>query len=154
MSVEDPGPIRDSDLRQDLRQRYASVAEAGIANRQKAILMDPDFDDAMAYTNLLIRERARLLDDPADDAREVAAANQWVQKALDAKSRKAQAGKVSELQLISGRPLLVPSAAEAAKQWVYQPTVADGLPVQVLTQIEVSFSIGNPGTAPGSSCRT
>jgi protein TonB len=50
-------------------------------------------------------------------------------------------GAVQRLQLISGHPLLVPAAQEAVKQWVYQPTLLNGEPVEVLTQIDVSFTL-------------
>lgn len=50
-------------------------------------------------------------------------------------------GAVQQLQLISGHPLLVPAAQEAVKQWVYQPTLLNGEPVEVLTQIDVSFTL-------------
>ena len=40
-------------------------------------------------------------------------------------------GTIKELQVISGHPLLVPAALEAVKQWVYQPTLLNGEPVEV-----------------------
>jgi periplasmic protein TonB len=43
--------------------------------------------------------------------------------------------------LISGHPLLVPSATEAVKQWVYRPTLLNGDPVEVITQIDVNFTL-------------
>lgn len=50
-------------------------------------------------------------------------------------------GSIQNLQLISGHPLLVPSATEAVKQWVYQPTLLNGEPVEVVTQIDVNFTL-------------
>lgn len=50
-------------------------------------------------------------------------------------------GTIQNLQLISGHPLLVPAATEAVKQWVYKPTLLNGQPVEVITQIEVSFTL-------------
>jgi TonB family protein len=57
-------------------------------------------------------------------------------------------GRVENMQLVSGHPLLVPAAQEAVKQWVYQPTFLNGREVEVLTQVDVAFSLseGNPGT--------
>ena len=43
--------------------------------------------------------------------------------------------------VISGHPLLVPAALEAVKQWVYQPTLLNGEPVEVVTQIDVNFTL-------------
>ena len=51
-------------------------------------------------------------------------------------------GRVGELQVISGHPLLVQSALEAVKNWRYQPTQLNGDPVEVDTTITVSFVLG------------
>ncbi|HOL72230.1 MAG TPA: TonB family protein [Bryobacteraceae bacterium] len=50
-------------------------------------------------------------------------------------------GTIQNLQLISGHPLLVPAAQEAVKQWVYRPTLLNGEPVEVVTQIDVNFTL-------------
>jgi protein TonB len=50
-------------------------------------------------------------------------------------------GTIQNLQVISGHPLLVPSALEAVKQWVYQPTLLNGEAVEVVTQIDVNFTL-------------
>jgi protein TonB len=52
-------------------------------------------------------------------------------------------GTIQNLQLVSGHPLLVPSATEAVKQWVYQPTQLNGEPVEVVTQIDVNFTLSS-----------
>jgi protein TonB len=49
-------------------------------------------------------------------------------------------GKVKDLTLISGPPLLVSAAEAAVRQWVYRPTLLNGLPVEVETDITVTFS--------------
>ncbi len=51
-------------------------------------------------------------------------------------------GRVSELQVISGHPLLVKSAMDAVSQWRYQPTLLNGQPVEVDTTITVTFVLG------------
>jgi protein TonB len=50
-------------------------------------------------------------------------------------------GTIKDLTFASGHPLLVPSAMEAVKQWVYQPTLLNGEPVEVVTQIDVNFTL-------------
>ncbi|MCW5980159.1 MAG: energy transducer TonB [Bryobacteraceae bacterium] len=50
-------------------------------------------------------------------------------------------GRIENLTLVSGHPLLVPSATEAVKQWVYKPTMLNGEPVEVVTQIDVNFTL-------------
>jgi periplasmic protein TonB len=51
-------------------------------------------------------------------------------------------GKVSELQVVSGHPLLVKAALDAVQNWRYQPTVLNGEPVEVDTTIDVNFVLG------------
>jgi protein TonB len=53
----------------------------------------------------------------------------------------AKDGTIQELQVVNGHPLLVPAALEAVKQWVYQPTLLNGEPVEVITQIDVNFTL-------------
>jgi protein TonB len=50
-------------------------------------------------------------------------------------------GTIQKLEVISGHPLLAPAALEAVKQWVYQPTLLNGEPVEVVTQIDVNFTL-------------
>jgi protein TonB len=50
-------------------------------------------------------------------------------------------GTVQNLELVSGHPLLVSAAQEAVKQWVYKPTTLNGEPVEVITQIDVNFTL-------------
>jgi periplasmic protein TonB len=50
-------------------------------------------------------------------------------------------GTIQNLQMVSGHPLLVQSATDAVKQWVYQPTLLNGEPVEVVTQIDVNFTL-------------
>jgi len=50
-------------------------------------------------------------------------------------------GAIRNLQVTSGHPLLTPSAVEAVKQWLYHPTLLNGEPVEVITQIEVNFTL-------------
>ena len=51
-------------------------------------------------------------------------------------------GSIAELNVISGHPLLIASAVDAVKQWLYKPTVLNGRPVPVDTQIDVNFTLG------------
>jgi TonB family protein len=50
-------------------------------------------------------------------------------------------GTVQQLEVISGHPLLVPSALDAVRQWVYEPTLLNGNPVDVQTQIDVNYTL-------------
>lgn len=192
MRPEDPGPLRDFNARVDLRVHYATVVEDGIRHLQSALQIDAAYDDAMAYMNLLIRERADWRDTIAEYKQDVVEADAWVQKALDTKKAKAamfagppegpqqiqvgsvqaanlvtkvdpvypalarqariqgtvrltatidREGRVADLQLVSWHPLLVPAAIEAVRQWAYRPTLLNGQPVDVVTVIDVPFSL-------------
>jgi protein TonB len=48
-------------------------------------------------------------------------------------------GDVTDLRVISGDELLVPSALKAVKQWQYKPYTLQGEPVEVETQITVNY---------------
>ena len=50
-------------------------------------------------------------------------------------------GKVENLTLISGNPLLVSAAEKAVSQWVYRPTLLNGVPIEVETDIDLNFSL-------------
>ena len=50
-------------------------------------------------------------------------------------------GRIESLHVTSGPPFLVEAALAAVRQWVYQPTLLNGEPVEVLTQIEVNFKL-------------
>jgi TonB family protein len=50
-------------------------------------------------------------------------------------------GSVINLQLVEGHPLLVPSAQEAVQQWQYKPTLLNGAAAEVITQIDVNYTL-------------
>ena len=52
-------------------------------------------------------------------------------------------GTIQNLQLVNGPPMLVQAASDAVKQWVYRPTLLNGEPVEVVTQIELNFSLSH-----------
>jgi tetratricopeptide (TPR) repeat protein len=89
MKPEDPGPIKDKKIRDELKAKYSGIIEEGLQNLQKALDVDKEYDDAMAYMNLLIRERADLADSPEEYKKQVEIADSWVEKALDTKKAKA-----------------------------------------------------------------
>lgn len=88
LKPEDPGPL-PAGARQALGSQYRGIIEDGISHLETALALDPGYDDAMAYMNLLIRERADLAGSKQQYESEVQLADQWVQKALDTKKHKA-----------------------------------------------------------------
>ena len=51
-------------------------------------------------------------------------------------------GRILELRVVTGSPLLVRAAVDAVQQWRYKPTLLDGEPVEVETTITVTFILG------------
>ena len=195
MKQADPGPMPNGSIKEDLKARFTTVIEDGLRSLNRALEIKPDYADAMAYINLLIRERADLDDTSSDYQRDIALADQWVDKALATKKRLAEGnlarstqsapdrvtvtpgsaaerkvrdvqpvypprarefqlsgtvnlaiivgkdGKIIDIKLISGHPLLIPAAFEAVKQWEYRPMLLNGNPVEFATEISVSFSL-------------
>ena len=52
-------------------------------------------------------------------------------------------GNVTEMKTCVGRPLLVTAAFEAVRQWKYEPTRLNGMPVPVEMLVPVHFSLGS-----------
>jgi periplasmic protein TonB len=50
-----------------------------------------------------------------------------------------QDGRVKQIEVLSGPAFLVPAAVEAVKQWLYQPTLLNGRPVEVIAPIDINF---------------
>jgi protein TonB len=50
-------------------------------------------------------------------------------------------GRVQDLKVVRGHPLLVQAALDAVKNWVYRPTLLNGEPVEVSTTIDVNFTL-------------
>jgi periplasmic protein TonB len=55
----------------------------------------------------------------------------------------ARDGSIQHLQVITGPPLLVKAALDAVQQWRYKPTLLSGEPVEVITEIDVNFTLSN-----------
>jgi tetratricopeptide (TPR) repeat protein len=83
--------LKDKKVCTTLRQKVADVIQDGISMLEKALQLRPDYDDAMAYMNLLYRERADLqCDNPAERAADLKTADEWVDKTMAVKKAKAE----------------------------------------------------------------
>jgi len=91
MKPEDPAPLKDAKERAELKDKYWQSLTDGIENEKKALGVDPQYNDAMAYMNLLIRYRADLDDTKEQAQADWKEADDWVEKALVA--QKANAAK-------------------------------------------------------------
>ena len=52
-------------------------------------------------------------------------------------------GHIENLKVISGSPLLIEAAMKAVKQWTYKPTILNGQPIKIETQILVTFQLNS-----------
>jgi tetratricopeptide (TPR) repeat protein len=83
-------PLKDKKLCAQLRDEASAVIQDGLDSLNKAISLRDDYDDAMAYVNLLYRERAdRECDMPDQRAADMKTADEWVDKTMEAKKAKA-----------------------------------------------------------------
>lgn len=90
MKPEAPGPIKDKKVKESLKSEYTEIIAEGIKNLEKALEIDKEYDDAMAYVNLLYRERADIADSEAEYNKDTEAADQWMAKALETRKVKAE----------------------------------------------------------------
>jgi tetratricopeptide (TPR) repeat protein len=88
--------IKDADalppaVRDQYAQDYGPMVDDGIAKLNKAIQLQPDYDDAMAYLNLLLRRKADMVASAGDRDDLIKQANDLVDKVKEIKERKATA---------------------------------------------------------------
>lgn len=83
-------PIKDKKVKAELKAKWDPVIQTGLDNLNKCLEIDPLYSDAMAYENLLIRERAYLLDDQKEFENQTQIADAWIQKDLAAKKTLAE----------------------------------------------------------------
>jgi tetratricopeptide (TPR) repeat protein len=75
----------------DLKIKNWPAIQEGIDSLNKAIQLRPDYDDAMAYLNLMYREKADVeCDDLAARQEDLKAADHWVDQTLITKKAKAE----------------------------------------------------------------
>ncbi len=103
---EDPGPLKvtppakakkgkaapaaEPDLKAELKAKYWQSLTDGIEDENKALMIDPDYENAMAYMNLLLRYRAILDDTKEQYDADIKQADDWVQKSLETTKKKAK----------------------------------------------------------------
>lgn len=89
MKPDDPGPLRDDRVRRELDKQYRGLIEDGIAHLRIAVAINPQYDDAMTYLNLLLRGHADLAATQEAFDADIKESDQWGMKALETKKRKA-----------------------------------------------------------------
>jgi tetratricopeptide (TPR) repeat protein len=87
--------IKESDalpatVRTDFVNKYGQLVDEGIASLQKAIQLRPDYDDAMAYLNLLYRRKADMAESADERASYQKQADDLVEKVKEIKQKRAE----------------------------------------------------------------
>lgn len=84
------GPIKDKKVKEELKAKYLPIVDAGLAALDKSLAINPEYDDAMAYENLLVREKADLADSKEEYDKMIKTADGWFQKTVDTRKIKAE----------------------------------------------------------------
>jgi Tfp pilus assembly protein PilF len=90
MKPEAPGPVKDKKVRAELMEKYEGVVQGGIKNLEKALEIDKEYDEAMAYLNLLHREWADVAETDGEYKKETEIADMWMSKTLETRKIKAE----------------------------------------------------------------
>jgi tetratricopeptide (TPR) repeat protein len=77
-------------VRNDYVAKDGQLVDEGIANLQKAIQIKPDYDDAMAYLNLLYRRKADMVESSTERASYQKQADELVDKVKEIKQKRAE----------------------------------------------------------------
>ena len=84
-------PLKDQKACEDLRAKNQDAVDEGIKMLQQSISLRKDYDDAMAYLNLMYREKAALdCGDPVQRQADLKTADDWVEKTMGVKRAKAE----------------------------------------------------------------
>ena len=87
--VKDDEPLPPA-IRQTYVEKYGVLVDEGIADLQKAISLKPDYDDAMAYLNLLYRRKADMVESADERNNFLKQADDLVDKVKEIKQRRAE----------------------------------------------------------------
>lgn len=76
-------------IREQYATNFGKIIQEGIDSLNKAISLRPDYDDAMAYLNLLYRRKADVVDNQVDRDKLIDMADDLVEKVEDIKTKRA-----------------------------------------------------------------
>jgi tetratricopeptide (TPR) repeat protein len=71
-------------------EEQSRLVEEGLSHLDRALELNPDYEDAMTYKNLLFREKARLTENEEEKAQYIAEADKWFNMALDTRKKNAE----------------------------------------------------------------
>jgi tetratricopeptide (TPR) repeat protein len=86
--IKESDPLPAS-VRTQFVDKYGQLVDEGIASLQKAIQLRPDYDDAMAYLNLLYRRKADMVESAEERASYQKQADDLVEKVKEIKQKRA-----------------------------------------------------------------
>jgi tetratricopeptide (TPR) repeat protein len=87
--VKDTDPLPAS-VRADYTAKFGAMVEEGITDLQKAIQVRPDYDDAMAYLNLLYRRKADMVESADERGSLQKQADDLIDKVKEIKQKRAE----------------------------------------------------------------
>ena len=82
-------------LAAQFRTKFGAIVDEGIKNLQTAMERRPDYDDAMAYLNLLFRQKADMETSPEAREADLKQADDLVDKVKAIKQKKMTAAPVT-----------------------------------------------------------
>src|SRR5438874_7299925 len=77
----------------DPKEDQLKVIDEGLANLDKALALNPDYDDAMTYKNLLYRQKADRADSEDEKKKLTDLADEWFNKGLETRKKNAEKKK-------------------------------------------------------------
>src|SRR5262249_16751732 len=75
------------------KEDQIKTIDEGLANLDKALQLNPDYDDAMTYKNLLYRQKADRVDTEAEKKQLLASADEWFNKGLETRKKNTEKKK-------------------------------------------------------------
>jgi tetratricopeptide (TPR) repeat protein len=87
--VKDTDPL-PPDVRTDYVAKYGTLVDDGITNLKKAIELNPEYDDAMTYLNLLYRRKADMVESSAERDSYTKMADDLLDKVKEIKQKRAE----------------------------------------------------------------
>jgi len=84
-------PLKDPKVCEDLRTKNQDVIRDGVEKLDESLKLRKDYDDAMAYMNLMYREKAEIeCGDDVQRQMDLKTADEWVEKTMATKRAKAE----------------------------------------------------------------
>ncbi len=87
--VRDDDPLPPA-VRGEYVSKYGALVDEGVAYLQKSIQLRPDYDDAMAYLNLLYRRKADMVESADERANLKKQADELIDKVKEIKQKRAE----------------------------------------------------------------